>query len=126
MYSTSRSSGVPTLRSYPSPRHTAEEAKDAASRFQSELELLCDYYRATSPRPAIVGAVWVDRPSSMIPVGLEGSNDPKNPPPAYRSPFFGGTRDYVDDEDGFITVRHNKHRNRRVRRAQAAEMMDFD
>lgn len=65
----------------------------------------------------IVGAVWDTTPRRWwIPVGLEYANDPHNPLPQYRPPFFGGTRDYVDDEDGWAEIRNSTRKYRARRR----------
>lgn len=69
----------------------------------------------------IVGAVWQPTPRAWwIPVGLEWANDPRNPLPAYRPPFFGGTREYLDDDDGWTEVHNSsrKYRDRRRRRSR--------
>jgi hypothetical protein len=65
----------------------------------------------------IVGAVWDNTPRRWyIPVGLEYANDPKNPLPNYRSPFFGAAHEYADDEHGWTEVRHSRRRRRTHRR----------
>jgi hypothetical protein len=65
----------------------------------------------------IVGAVWDHTPRRWyIPVGLEFANDPKNPLPGYLPPFFGAAHEYVDDDHGWIEVRHSRRRRARRNR----------
>lgn len=74
----------------------------------------------------IVGAVWDMRPTTWwIPRGLEWSNDPKNPVPAYRSPFFGAAKEWETDGQGWTHVTHHrKTKNYRKRRELAQMEMD--
>lgn len=73
----------------------------------------------------IVGAVWDKTPRKWwIPVGLEYANDPLNPLPPYLPPFFGGTREYVDDDDGWTEVRNSTRKYRSRRRARRTYITD--
>ncbi len=64
----------------------------------------------------IVGAVWDNsRPQWWIPRGLEWANDPKNPLPAYLPPFFGGTKLWENDDQGWTEVVSRRTLKRRAR-----------
>jgi hypothetical protein len=64
----------------------------------------------------IVGAVWDTRQTAWwIPKGLEWANDPKNPLPGYRSPFFGGTKLWENDDQGWVEVVSRRTLKRRAR-----------
>lgn len=66
----------------------------------------------------IVGAAWIQNPAPWwVPVGLEKTQGPNATVPAYRNVFFGGTRDYKDDEDGF-QVYHSRGYLKRLKRAK--------
>ncbi len=43
-------------------------------------------------------------PAPACPPGLEATQGPDARPPPYAPVHFGGTREYVDDEDGFVVV----------------------
>jgi hypothetical protein len=92
---------------YPNPRNATERAAN---------------FEASSKN--IVGAVFVKNPRAWyIPVGLEYANDPRNPLPNYRPPFFGGTREYKNDEEGWTEVRNSRRRRRnRSRRITMSDM----
>lgn len=64
----------------------------------------------------IVGAVYVKNPGPWwIPPGLEDTHDA---PSHYRPVFFGGTREYTNDEEGWIEVNNSKRSERRRHRKQ--------
>ncbi len=67
----------------------------------------------------IVGAVWDTTPRRWwIPPGLEYANDPANPLPNYRSPFFGADREYDNDDEGWTYVSTSRRRRINRRRRQ--------
>lgn len=95
---------------YPNPRNPIERAANFASSSKN-----------------IVGAVFDTTPRKWwIPVGLEYANDPRNPLPNYRPPFFGGTREYENDDEGWTEVRNSRRRAasaaRRRRRITMSDM----
>ena len=55
----------------------------------------------------------VERSPPHLP-GLEATQGPKARPPAYINIHFGGTREYKNDEDGFVVVSYG--RRQKVRR----------
>lgn len=61
----------------------------------------------------IVGATWLRTPPLTYPAGLHETQAPGAHPPTYRTVFFGATRDYVDDEDGWQTVHYTSKKGRR-------------
>lgn len=74
---------------------------------------------------SIVGAVWDTRHTAWwIPRGLERFNDPKNPLPGYRSPFFGAEKEWENDDQGWTTVSHKRSKAVRRRRARRLVMED--
>ena len=59
----------------------------------------------------VVGAVWVQNPAPWwVPVGLEKTQGPNAKETGYRTVFFGGTREYKDDEDGFQVYHSRRYR----------------
>jgi hypothetical protein len=46
--------------------------------------------------------------------GLEATQGPNARPPVYTTVFFGGTREYLNDEDGWTVVSHKKKRKSRA------------
>lgn len=68
------------------------------------------------PRTTI-GAAWIQNPVPWwVPVGLEKTQGPNATVPAYRNIFFGGKRDYKDDEDGW-QIYHSRGYLKRLKRA---------
>jgi hypothetical protein len=64
----------------------------------------------------VVGAVWDTHSTHWwIPRGLEWANDPKNPLPPYLPPFFGGTKLWTNDDDGWTEVTSRRTLKRRAR-----------
>jgi len=55
-----------------------------------------------------------------IPSGLQWSNDPKNPPPAYKSPFFGAQKAWENDDQGWTVVSYSHKKKNRARRVNPA------
>jgi hypothetical protein len=45
--------------------------------------------------------------------GLEATQGPNARPPAYINVHFGGTREYKDDEDGFVVVSYGRRQKAR-------------
>lgn len=72
----------------------------------------------TAEGRAVVGANWVANPGPWwVPPGLEKTQGPNANPPTYRNVFFGGTRDYKDDEDG-MQIYHTPGYRKALRRAK--------
>ncbi len=64
----------------------------------------------------IVGAVWdTTQTQWWIPKGLEWANDPKNPQRAYLPPFFGGTKLWENDDQGWVEVASRRKLKRHSR-----------
>lgn len=78
----------------------------------------------------IVGMVYVKNPGPWwVPPGLESTQGPGAKPVYYRSPFFGGTREYMNDEDGWQTPISRRQRRLARRRNQVIDdedAYDFD
>ncbi len=85
-------------------------------------------FRASSR--GVVGAVWDTRHTTWwIPPGLEWANDPKNPLPAYLPPFFGGTKLWENDDEGWteaVSRRTLKRRSRAERKRRGIVPMRED
>jgi hypothetical protein len=77
-------------------------------------------YKASCQR--VVGAVWDSTPRTWwIPVGLEYANDPANPLPQYKSPFFGADREYENEDEGWTYVSTSRRRRINRRRRQVRD-----
>ena len=62
----------------------------------------------------IIGASWDLRETRWwIPVGLERFNDPANPPPSYASPFFGASRAWKNEDEGWQVTSYRKRKAKR-------------
>ena len=81
---------------------------------------------SSAPR-TVVGQVYINlsRPW-WVPAGLESTQGPGAKPVYYSSPFFGGDREYIDDEDGWTVVRNGRRRNRRSHKPRKMMIMDDD
>lgn len=80
----------------------------------------------TAEGRTVVGANWVANPGPWwVPPGLEKTQGPNANMPAYRTVFFGGTRDYKDDEDGF-QVYHSRGYRKWQRRANRGRNRNQD
>ncbi len=111
---------------FPNPRTERERA----ANYEAQIRNL-PYPNARSDRERavnfefssrnIVGAVWDHTPRRWyIPIGLEYANDPQNPLPNYRSPFFGAQHEWADDDHGWTEVRHSRRRRARRNRSPDA------
>ena len=71
-----------------------------------------------------IGQVYVTNPRPWwIPVGLESTHDK---PSGYRPVFFGGDREFIDDEDGWSVVRNGRRRHRRAHKPRKMMIIDDD
>ncbi len=74
-----------------------------------------------------VGQVYVQNPGPWwVPPGLESTQGPGAKPIYYRNVFFGGDRDYVDDEDGWVTYRFGRRNRNRSRKPRRMMIVDDD
>jgi hypothetical protein len=75
-------------------------------------ELKRAYFLHSSEK--IIGASWdLHQTRWWIPVGLEKFNDPANPPPSYASPFFGASRAWKNEEEGWQVISYKKKKSSR-------------